>query len=72
MLGVLVEDDLVPASVPDRLRGHRAVVVLTPGPAAAAGIGEVIYDETLAVRVAVTVASDGLATRSLLGFEGGS
>src|SRR3954466_15291508 len=72
VFGMLIGEHLAPASVTDRLRGHGAVVVLVPGPAAPAHIEEVIDDETLVVRVAVAVAPDGLATRGRLGFEGGS
>src|SRR3954451_6221123 len=72
VFGVLIGEHLVPASVTDRLRGHGAVVVLVPDPAAAAGIEDVIDDEALAVRVAIAVASGDLAARGWLGFEGGS
>src|SRR4051794_15729546 len=72
VFGVLIGQHFAPASVTDRLHGHGAVVVLVPGPAAAAGVEDVIDDEPLAVRVAVAVASDDLAARGSLRFERGS
>jgi hypothetical protein len=72
VFGVLIGDEPVPASVTNRLRGHRAVVILVPSTPAATHVEEVIDDQALTIVVAVTVTAHDLATWGRLRIEVGS